>query len=199
MFDQRAQAVAVGADQHLLAGAHLGLDLLLVVGQEAVHGVLEAFRQRNTVLVQVLVDAQTAGVALVVAVHLGRRRVIAAAPDQYLLVAVFLGGFRLVEALQGAVVTLVETVIANHRNPHLVHAVEDGPEGADGALEHRGVGHIEFEAGFLQQLAGLAGFLAALIGEVHVLPAGEAVFLVPDALAVADQYQFGAHGGFLCN
>jgi hypothetical protein len=116
----------------------------------------------------------------------------------HLIVAVLGGGFCLVETLQGTVVAFIETVIADHRNPHLIHVIEDGPQGADGALEHGGVSHIELKACFLQQFAGLAGFLAALISEIHVFPAGETVFLVPNALAMADQYQFRAHGLFLC-
>ena len=116
----------------------------------------------------------------------------------HLLVAIFGSGFRLVQALQGAIVAFVQAVVADHRNPHLVHIVQNGPQGTDGALEHGSVSHIELKACFLQQFASRAGFFAALIGEIHVFPAGETVFLVPNALAMADQYQFRAHGLFLC-
>jgi hypothetical protein len=61
---------------------------------------------------------------------------------------------------------------------------------ADGALEHRGVGDVEGETGILEQLAGLLRLGAALVGEVDVGPAGEAVFLVPGRLAMAQQYDF---------
>ena len=110
-----------------------------------------------------------------------------------LVIPVLGGRFRLVQALQGTIVALVQAIVADHRDPHLVHVVQNAPQGAHGTLEHRGVSHIELKAGFLQQLACGAGFLAALFGQIHVFPAGEAVFLVPYALAVADQYQFRAH------
>jgi hypothetical protein len=45
-------------------------------------------------------------------------------------------------------------------------------------------------AGILQEAACLAGFLQPLVRQVDVGPAGEAVFLVPDALAVAKQHDF---------
>jgi hypothetical protein len=43
---------------------------------------------------------------------------------------------------------------------------------------------------FLQQLAGLLRLGAALVGEIDIGPAGEAVFLVPGGFAVAQQNDF---------
>jgi len=63
----------------------------------------------------------------------------------------------------------------------------------DGALEHRGVRHVELQPLLAQQAPGGGGFLAALFGEVHVHPAGEAVIQVPLALAMAQQYEFAGH------
>ena len=42
----------------------------------------------------------------------------------------------------------------------------------------------------LQQPAGLARFVAALLGQVDVDPAGEQVLEIPDALAVTQQHEF---------
>src|SRR5690606_25960029 len=191
VLDQGAQAVAVGDDQDLFAGLDLRLDLCLEIRDEARHCILQAFAQRNIVFVQVTVDAEVAGITLVAALHRRRRNVVAATPDQYLFVTVLGRGLGLVQALQRTLVTLVQAPVADHRNPHQVDLVLDDPQGADGTLEYRGEGDIELETGFLEQLAGFFRLGAALVGQVHIFPAGEAVFLVPQAVAVAHEYQFG--------
>ena len=77
-----------------------------------------------------------------------------------------------------------------HRNPHEVQFVERHPQRSNGALEHRGVGHVESIALGLQHHAGFVSFLASFVGEIHIGPAGEAILFVPIALAVAEQYEF---------
>jgi hypothetical protein len=102
------------------------------------------------------------------------------------------GGLGLVQALEGPVVALVEPPAAVHGDPHQVEPVEGQPEGADGPLEDGGVGHVEGEAGLGDLLGGPLGLLDALVGQVDVGPAREAVLLVPDGLAVAEQDE-GVH------
>jgi hypothetical protein len=96
-------------------------------------------------------------------------------------------------------VPLVQPPAVDDRQPHLVEPVERDPERANRALQHRRVGEVEGVATVLEQLAGGAGFFAAAFGQIDVGPAGEAVFLVPDALAVAEQYEC-RHGsrGVIC-
>jgi hypothetical protein len=55
---------------------------------------------------------------------------------------------------------------------------------------------IELEAGGLQRLGAGLGLLDAELGQVRVLPAGEEVFQVPFALAVADKDERSGHGDF---
>jgi hypothetical protein len=130
----------------------------------------------------------------VVASDFGRRNVVAAAPDLHLLLAVLGRGLGLVEALQGAVVALVEAPALVHRNPGLIELGEHHLLSVDRALEHRGVGDVELIALVAQQLAGGDGLVAARFGDVDVDPAGEAVFEVPLALAMTQQNEFaGAH------
>ena len=73
-----------------------------------------------------------------------RRRVVAAAPDQHLRVAVLLGRLGLVQALQSAVMALVQAPAMHHRQPGAVHFVQAMPQRAGGALEYAGVGQVEF-------------------------------------------------------
>ena len=82
---------------------------------------------------------------------------------------------------------LVELPALLHRQPGAVHLVQGVPQGAGGALEHAGVGHIEVIAFCLEQLAGLLGLRHAGVGQVHIGPAGEAVFQVPGRFTMANQ------------
>src|SRR6185436_9940875 len=116
------------------AGADGGRDVALPVGHDARHRVLEAFRRGH----------RHAGVTRVARLapritgfERGGRRVIAAPPDQHLLLAEFRRHLRLVEALQGAVVALVQAPALVLRQPHLVEPFERDPQRADRALQHR--------------------------------------------------------------
>src|SRR5690606_3497467 len=112
---------------------------------------------------------------------------IGAAPDQHLLVAVLGRGFRLVQPLQRAVVALVQAPAQADGGVHGVHFVQRDPEGADGALQNRAECQVKFVAFLFEQLARLARLFAPRFGEVDIGPAGETVFKVPLALAVAHQ------------
>ena len=178
-------------DEHALARPDGRGDRVVPGGQHACDRVLEAFGEGY---------GRQAGIARVAdarhRVAGGDRagwRVITAAPQQHLGVAVFGGGFGLVEALQGAIMAFVEAPVDGGGQPHAVHFVEGQPEGADGAFEHRGIGDIEFEAGLFEHAAGFACFGSAFFSQVDVHPAGEAVFLVPGGFTVTEQYEF-VHG-----
>ncbi len=100
---------------------------------------------------------------------------------------------RLVQSLQRAVVALVQTPAALDRHPHAVGGVQDQPQRADRALQHRGKGDLRLELLALQFAAGLCRLLAPQIAQVDVMPAGEQILDVPGALAVTDQDQFSGH------
>src|ERR1017187_212296 len=108
VLDQRTEAVAVRDDQHLLTSANGRSDGLAPERQEARDGVLEALRQRQFGRGEMAVPRVAAGEARVVGGERGRRNVIAAAPHFHLGLAELRGGLGFVEALQRAVVALVE-------------------------------------------------------------------------------------------
>jgi hypothetical protein len=64
-----------------------------------------------------------------------------------------LGHFGLVQALQGAIVALVQAPAFLHGQPGAVHLVQAIPQRVDGALEHAGEGDVELVALGLEQLA----------------------------------------------
>src|SRR5690606_20800892 len=115
------------------------------------------------------------------------------APDEHLFVAVLGGRLSLVQALERTVVTLVQTPAQPDGRMHGVHGIQSDPQRADGALQHRAIGQVEFKALFFEQFARLARLLATQFGKVDIGPAGETVFKVPLAFAVAHQDEF-VHG-----
>lgn len=128
-------------------------------------------------------------VVRVVLIHRRRRDVEGTAPDLHLLLAVLFGRLCLVEAGQASVVTFVQAPGADHGQPHLVRALHDGPQGLDGPFEHGGVAHVKLHARLFDGLRATLGLLQALLTEVGVEPATEAVLLVPGALSVSDDNQ----------
>ena len=113
----------------------------------------------------------------------------AATPDLHLLFAVLGGGLALVQTLQCAIVTLVQTPALHHRQPGAVHVVEHDLQRVDCALQVARVAQVEIESGLGQGTSTFGGFRAARFGKVHVFPAGEQVLLVPLAFAVADDHE----------
>ena len=94
MLHQRAQAVAVGGDQHALVGTQFRRDAVFPIGQDAGNSVLEAFARRDS-------DAGVAAilreVELAAGFERGRGYVKATAPDLDLIIAMFGGGLCLVK------------------------------------------------------------------------------------------------------
>ncbi len=117
-----------------------------------------------------------------------RSRVVAAAPGQHLRFAVACGCFALVEPLQGSVVLFVQPPRLFYRDPLLAEAAEHAVEGVDGPLQVGDVGFAEDESLLAEQFARAVRLLDAARRELDVGPSREAVFLVPDAFAVAKQY-----------
>ncbi len=75
-----------------------------------------------------------------------------------------------------------------YRDPLLTEAAEHAIEGVDGPLQVGGVGFAEDESLLAEQFARAVRLLDAARRELDVGPSREAVFLVPDAFAVAKQY-----------
>ena len=190
--DDRAEGVAVGGDEDFLARVDFRGDLLVEIGFDALSGVDEAFGdgaildRHLAFFDEVLIFLLVAGPAFVALLKGKRRNIGAAAPDVDLFIAPLLGGFGFVEALEGAVMTLVEA-------PGIVLRGIDA-EFAEGEV-HRAVGafedgresDVEVVALFLEGGAGGFGFIDAGFGKIDVGPAGEEVFEVPFGLSVTEQ------------
>ncbi|AWY95163.1 Phosphate transport system regulatory protein PhoU [Propionibacterium freudenreichii] len=193
VLDQRTLRIAVGGHQHRLAGLQVGHDRRLPVGKHALDDVLEALMQRTLVSRDVGVARVVELAELAVGLDGRRRHVVAATPGHELLLAVLVADLGLVEALQGAVVALVEAPAALHRNPEAIGLVKGQVRGVDGAAQQRGVHDVGQQSLLGQQLATMGCLPHALLVEVDVDPAGEQVFRVPFALAMAEQDQLRGH------
>jgi hypothetical protein len=132
--------------------------------QHACNGVGQAFGERHLAIGQAGITPVAVFAARVVGAQCRRLRAVAAAPDQHLRVTVLQRGLGLVQALQRAVVTFVQAPVADHRQPGAVEFVEAVPKRPDRALEHRGVGQVEVETRFAQQLPGLPCLRHAGVG-----------------------------------
>ena len=119
-----AERVAVGDHDDILACEHLRADSVVPVGQDTVHSDLERLSPGKDIGRQVSVPALKPWVSLVVQVQLRRRDVVAPAPLEHLLLAVLLSCLSLIEALQGAIVPLIESpglVVGDPERVHLLH------------------------------------------------------------------------------
>lgn len=79
-------------------------------------------------------------------IHGWGRNIEGTPPDLDLSLAVLGRCFRLVQPRQAAVVALIEPPGPVDWQPHLVDAVQDKPQGADGPLQDGGVADIKFIA-----------------------------------------------------
>jgi hypothetical protein len=190
VLDKGPQAVAVGRHQYHLAGEQGGRDGVVPVRDHAHHDVGQALRAGH--------DAgHVAGVGRHVEggtrLQRGRRHVVAPAPQQELLVAIAVARLRLVQAGQAAVVTLVEPPVPVHRHPQPRRLFLKDVEGADGPGEHGRKGDVGQQTFGREEAARLAGLLLTVRRQVDVPPPGEAVFEVPEALAMTGEHESG-HG-----
>ena len=181
-------------DQDGVTGIQIRDDGLLPVRQHARHDVLEALGAGTLVGG----DVGVAGIVELRVLRVGvlhrRRGVVAATPQHELLVTVLVAGGGLVQPLQRAVVALVQTPAAAHRNPVAVAAVECQVGGVDGATQQRRVQHRRQQPLRGQQFRRFPGLGLTLLVDVDVHPPGEQVLCVPFALAVTEQDQLSGHG-----
>ena len=105
----------------------------------------------------------------------------------HLLGAELLRGLGLVEALQLAVVALVERFAAFGRYVRLADDAQNDVDRLDGALQDLREHAVEVHAA--QRLPGPFSFVSAAVGQWDIDPAGEAILQIPLRLAVSHEDQ----------
>jgi hypothetical protein len=171
VFDDGAQRVAVGGDQHVLAGLQSRRDGAVPIGQDAVQGGLQALGIRN-----VLTGVTGIGVEIPLAALFQRRRgdVVDAAPDLDLILAVKLRGLGLVQPGQAAVVALVQPPVLDRRHVLQARGLQGQGAGAFRPGQDGGEHHRRPEARLRDQFPAAPGLGLAFGRQVDVDPAGEA-------------------------
>ena len=81
----------------------------------------------------------------------------------------------------------------NSVQPNLIELIKADPQYVNGSLQHKTVGHIEFEACISESFATSLGLLAPFVTEVTVHPTREFVFLIPDGLSVTNKNKSARH------
>src|ERR1700682_2519936 len=103
----------------------------------------------------------------------GRSHVVAPTPDLHLLLSVTRRRLSLVQSLQGAVVSLVQTPAAPHRDPAKTQLGQRKVRGFDRPKQQRRVYHLGQQAGFFQEATRVDRFGVAMLAERDVVPARE--------------------------
>src|SRR5260370_6441899 len=125
--------------------------------------------------------------ALVVGLQRGGPDVIAAPPDLHVVRAKSLCRLPFVQALQRAVVPLVEPPAATDRYPGPAHLGQREVSGLDGAHQDRCVDDGWRKAGSLHQPSCIFSLGDPKLAQWHVVPACEEVCEVPRALPMPEQ------------
>ena len=187
MLSESADGIAMSGDEDLFTLFDFRADHFIKVWCHTRHGIFQTFCQRQLHLVlKFLVWRLVFRASGVGGIQRGRRHVVGTAPQVHLRFAVFIGGFRLVQALECAVVAFIQVVILFHRNPGEIHGIEHRVSGVNGSFQHRRVAFIEGKSFFFQKLAGFSRFPIALFGDFYVSPAAKQVFLIPFTFAMTD-------------
>ena len=108
-----------------------------------------------------------------------------AAPLAHRLQPLLLHGLVLGQALQGAIVALVELPPWSHVHPGLAAGLQGELGGDGGALEHGAEDHVELEAVTREDAPRVGGLFTAVLREGDVTPPREDVVLVEERLAMA--------------
>mmetsp|Transcript_16485 Transcript_16485/g.23833 ORF Transcript_16485/g.23833 Transcript_16485/m.23833 type:complete len:212 (-) Transcript_16485:121-756(-) len=188
ILDQGSEAVSVGSDQKPLPRFDRRSDLTVPVGKDSFHSVLEALLPGDLIAGNGIILGLLAGIEFMVFRGWRRWSVVAAAPNENLIIPILGCSIGLVQPLKRAVHSLVQMPVLIYWNPHQVHLLQHDLARLDSALEKRGVGHVELEPLLLQQHSGSLGLALSRLRQRLIDPSTESVLLVPLGFPVSDQY-----------
>ena len=181
------QRIAVGGDQNGLARVHSRLDFRLIVGDHPGDGILQTLCQRQFLRIDLRIQGLFCGIPFVVRRKRRRLHVEGAPPDMHLFFAIFFRGFRLIQALQCAVVTLVQFPAPHHRDIGFAHLGQCQCQRMIGPLQVGGIGNVKVIAFRLHEPSGGLRLFGSLFGQVNIRPPGKTVFQIPFAFSMPQQ------------
>jgi len=121
-------------------------------------GILQAFSGRKNVLGEALVANIIVGVSFISFFKRRRGDVVTSSPDFNLVFTVLGCSFRLVETLEGSVMSFVESPTSGDGEVQGSHILSSDVVSLDGSGKDGSVDDIEFESLFLQDLSGASSF-----------------------------------------
>mmetsp|Transcript_7598 Transcript_7598/g.22264 ORF Transcript_7598/g.22264 Transcript_7598/m.22264 type:complete len:374 (-) Transcript_7598:147-1268(-) len=194
VLDEGPEGVSVGGNDDRSAVRQLGGDGFLPVGNDALEGGGEGLGEFLGPVLEVGVALVVGGVVLGGLVDGGWGNIVAASPDEYLVLSELVDGLLLVESLESTVVSFVDLPGLGDGDPHAVGLFEDVPEGSDGTLLHGGKGDVGLDSGLADELSSLGGLDVSGVTERTIVPSGELVSEVPGRFSVSDEDQGGLVG-----
>jgi hypothetical protein len=186
VLHQSPQAVSVGGNEDGLSGFEFGDNVGFPVRNDAVKSRCEGFGKVFRP-VGIGVPFIVGWVVLAGLVDGRWGDIVAATPDQDLVLSVLVDGLLLVETLKATVVTFVDLPRLGDRNPHAVRLFEDVPKGSDGTLLQRRKGNVGLDAGLLDELSTVGGLDVTGLAQWAIVPPGELVGEVPRRFSVTDE------------
>jgi len=145
VFDNSAYRVSVRDDEHIFAFKYLRADSIVPERYHTLHAISKTFCARQAIARDLGVARVIPGHSLIVFFEDGWRDIVGAAPDLDLLLAVLGSSFALVEALQAAIVALIEAPVLVHGEVVAAHFVSSVVVRLDSARQHGSEYNIEFE------------------------------------------------------
>ena len=166
---QGAQAVAMGGDEDFAAGFERRGDLVIELRFDTVGRINQAFRERkirslhlaffDQILIKLLIARETG----IIGSELRRLNVGRTTPDVHLFIAPLHSGFGFVEALESAIMPLIETPRIMFFDFAFAQFGEHDIHRAIGPRKHRAESDVEAIAVFLERLARFVGLFDAIL------------------------------------
>ena len=100
----------------------------------------------------------------------GRRDIVAAAPDEDLVLTILVDCFLLVQSLERSVVAFIQLPGLGYRDPHEASLLKNVPQSANGTLQEGGEGNIGDKTFGLDEISGFDHFFMTLWAEGAIVP-----------------------------
>jgi len=173
----------VSGDEDGLSVLELRYDIVVVVREDTVEGGGEGLGEFLGEFVAG-VTGVVGGVVGTALVYGGRGDVIGSAPDEDLVLSIFVHSLLLIKTLKTSIMPLIQLPSLVDRDPESLSLVHDIEESLDSTPQERGVGNLGLDSFGLDELSSLGNLLLSLGGKRTIVPSGELVLKIPGGLTV---------------
>ena len=162
-------------NEHTLARRYLWFDFRFKIRRHARDRIFQAFRQRklHALFMQTTQSGHQSRISGIVFRERRRLHIVAATPELHLLRAVFLRRLAFIEALERAVMTLIQMIIFHDRNPRQIELVQHRVRRMNRPFQDRRVADVKRKSVFAKERARLMRFGKSFLRQIHIRPAAE--------------------------